>query len=96
MKKEVLKAISTIKVQTSDFEHNLMPNNYSIALSEPYEFESENYMIELILLEYIVCDNYGNIDKPVLDVKSLKVYDAETNFDADSITNEEIINQLNY
>ena len=95
MKKEVLKAIANISVRTTDFHHNLIHNSYSIA-TNVYEVESDNYLIILRLMEQISCDNYGNISNVSLDVEYFEVCDEDTTYITDSITNEEIINQLNY
>ena len=95
MKQEVLNGISNLDVHPSMFEHDLIPDSNSTD-SHLFEIETENYLIELELIEYLECDNYGNVGDNYLTVGAFHIFDENGGPYEEYITDEEILRHINY
>ena len=96
MKTEVLNAIAKLELDCSDFEHQL-ENEPLTTAQHTYEFESTNYLIRLGLIETVRWSSYDDNEQEDLEVLFISIRNEDSELlDHSIITDEEILNNLNY
>jgi hypothetical protein len=95
LKKEVLKGLRNLKIDCMDFEHCLEDSQFTYA-SKMYSFETPNYLIEIDLTECLIWYGYDHSEVYSLDLDDIKVFNQEGEINIDFITDDEILNSLNY
>ena len=96
MKTEVLNAIKKLELDCSDFEQ-VLENEPLTTAHKIYEFESENYLIRLGLIETVRWSSYDDNEQEDLEVLFISIRNEDSELEDHSIiTDEEILNNLNY
>lgn len=94
-KQEILNGISKLQVDSDYFCHELECDATTTAY-HTFVFETENYMVTLELCETVLWDAtdfYQTID---LEVESFIVENQEGEIDTNEITDDEILEHINY
>ena len=95
-KEEILKAISTIKIDCTDFNHCVedSPLTYS---SKTYEVGSKHYLISIDITECLRWNGWEDTELEYLEINDLTVErESGRNVNIDYITDDEILNAINY
>ena len=95
MKNEILNGIANLKITTEDFEQNLEDSIFSSAYAE-FNFETENFLVKLVLCETVKWESNDFYEPEDLTVEDLIVENQEGIVNCDSITDEEILNNINF
>lgn len=96
LKEEILKGFATLKIDCSEFEHCLEDSNKTYS-TIPKSIETENYNISMELEECLLwsASDYNEFES--LEITLLKVIDINgKDIDIEFITDDEILNVINY
>jgi len=95
LKKELLKGLSELEIKYSEFEHNLEDVNITYDKIVKY-FETENLNVTIELEEGVSWSDIDFYETTNLNVSDLKVSCENGEVDVDFISNEELLNHINY
>ncbi len=93
-KEEILDAISSMNIDYTDFTHELEDSHITYAKCKK-TIETDNFNIELEVEERVRWSSYDDYEFENLEILDFKVFDENGEIKT-KITDEEIINQINY
>ena len=94
-RQEILDGISTIKLDCSEFEHQLEDSQFTRAEVIKY-VETENYNIALTIIEIVKWNSYDDNEFYDLEIEDIEINDINGNDYSDNFTEDEILNCINY
>lgn len=94
-KQEILNGISEIQIDCSDFDQAFEGDEYSSAFCKK-AIETENYNIEIELMETVRWTAYDENELDSLEISELSITDLRGKEYEDKFTDDEILNIINY
>ena len=94
-KKLFLNSFSKIKLISDDFNHVFDYDRYSSEMHS-VDYEDNNFVILVTFEEEVKWDRDGSYEFEDLHIGSLKIYDKEGEELFIDVTDEELLNALNY